>query len=755
MAAEHYNQPGQQEHTPEKPQPTSLERAMHGVSLFLKLDDAGRVALQSHFLPGQPDCGVRRRALVARKVAMMFGEYFDSHRTFLLIKPFCDADEKAQTQLRMQRSLMRQLFGDSANAIASVRLQTLIDQRPEWTDELVQASEDAFIGMLDYYARKHHLDLARLIGSEGVKRFVRLGPQMEPIVMGEEGSAPDADLEPELESDEDELKEPEPELELELAGSDEVEPESEEAKVTDESAAASEFQETTAPTKPKRPKDGWSVLPTKILRMGPSGKSPRTKPGAAWASVAELSKELGPLEQEAGDPDWPALEWLRSPARGDFRSSAYLGSNALHHRILSRDEQRVLFERMQTGLVALELLSDKNRFSQAEIAKIAHAAVLGYRAREILVAYNLRFVRSAAIKYFSAADQDDVLQSGNLGLIEAIDNYDPFLTADHNDGESKASITTFGNYHVRGRILRTVGKEMRSAVVQQAGKDVLGVITAEDRRLLMRSYEEAQRENPGVSHKEVGRWLGFSEAKVARLLAGEYSSALISLQKQHVEDDATFNELLSFIEDPRAAAEMHKVDYDNVRQAFWRFVRKKVTVRHYQVLVSRYVYGMTQLEISKQVGVSRERVRQIEQEALKRLGIQDPASFGLGDIISNGAQTAARERAATPPSAVRSLARMTRGSLIGAVELLRRVNITTGDDTGLAREQARQLLGGLALSEKEEAVVELRYGLGANEQSLTQQQVADRLGITRGYVAVIDTRVVRKLLEYLEQSDAH
>lgn len=704
---------------------------MDGVSLFLRSDDVDREALRSHFLPDYPETGVRRRHLVVRKVQTLLEEYFDSFRSFLAVQPYSDEREKEHQRLKMQRSLMRQILGDPANALAPTRMATLVSQRPEWTESYIAATEDALYGVLEHYAKKHHIDMVRLVGKEGLRQTINPDPRSEPDVS--RTAAPSETL-PDDQSDSAPVIEP-------------------------ETVAEVPTEQIDVPEEPEED----DLLLASIAGELPDGTR------VDWGAAAALSDQLGRLEEEARDPDWWTTATLVLSYPQGYRDDAYFNSGALSHRLLDDSEVEELYRRMQAAITALRMLNEDQESNPAEHELLVRTAVLGYRARGVLIRHNLRLAAHWALRRHGMVELDDLAQAGNIGLITAIDSFRPYREAlregrSPEPDEPMGKISTLAHYHIRGIIMRTIGAEKRWRVMQSRNYiDPVGVLSPGDRQVLLRAHDEAKRLNPDVTYKEVGEWLGFSEGSVNRLLAGKFALSVASLNKlaDSELDEGTLEDILSFIEDPRAAASFEESEYQGIRNRFWATIQSMVNAREYQILVLRHVYKMTHEAISGKFGLSRERIRQLEKQALRRLKDAAPDGFDITTFERNIPEPEPTQPSKAGVEDVLNGLRMTNQvptqtymgkPVFGASALFSKLGLRVEGESEAIRDRARRLLACFELTEIEAAVMRERYGLGDNELGQTQQLTADKLKMTRAHVSMVDSRIIRLLRAHLPKA---
>ena len=249
---------------------------------------------------------------------------------------------------------------------------------------------------------------------------------------------------------------------------------------------------------------------------------------------------------------------------------------------------------------------DKGKLlSHAEEIDLSKRAKAGDKgARQRLIEKNLRLVVSVAKKYRGMGlPFEDLIQEGNIGLMKAVEKFDP---------DRGWRFSTYATWWVRQAVQRAVADKGRTIRVPVHRGDKL--------RKMARAYNElsSEMEREPTDEDVAGR-LGWSVEDVRDLKGSLWDASSLN---QPLSSDADATEIGELIEDERAS-EVAGTVIGEMEMDWLADAVEKLPERHRYVLVKRYGLGdqemATLAQLSEELGISRERVRQLQREAERML----------------------------------------------------------------------------------------------------------------------------------------
>ena len=300
---------------------------------------------------------------------------------------------------------------------------------------------------------------------------------------------------------------------------------------------------------------------------------------------AELVKEAEEAEAEA-EEDTPVPD-LDNAISIDDPVKMYLKEiGALP--LLTSEEEIVLAKTVEAGMRVDALPEEK------EAAR---------EAKKELADRNLRLVVSIAKKYLGRGLQFlDLIQEGNLGLLKAVDKFD------YTKGYK---FSTYATWWIRQSITRAIADQARTIRIPVHMVETIN-------RVLRTSHAMVQEFGREPTPEEIAKEMGIPEQRVVEIQ--KISQDPVSLETPIGEEEDSH--LGDFIQDDEASQPSEEATYTLLREQLEE-VLSTLTPREEQVLRMRFglVDGKphTLEEVGKQFDVTRERIRQIESKALRKL----------------------------------------------------------------------------------------------------------------------------------------
>ena len=326
------------------------------------------------------------------------------------------------------------------------------------------------------------------------------------------------------------------------------------------------------------------------------------------SSVPILAEETTEAEEEALDPrllyeDLIEDAGYRQALETDDVVGLYL-KEAGRVPLLTAEEEVALAKRMEAGQIAAQQLAELgDQLSPEERHELEAIVADGQAAQEYLVRANSRLVISVAKKYIGRGVHFlDLIQEGNIGLIRAARKFE------YRRGHK---FSTYATWWIRQAVSRAVADQGRTIRVPVHMGDQINRL----RRISMQLTQELGRE---PTEEELAEAMETTPDKISALI--EISRRPISLETP-IEEDAD-SEFGDFIED-RNSPQPAEVVTQNLLREHLQQALARLPEREAHILQLRYglLDGETHTleEVGREIGVTRERVRQLEAQALNRL----------------------------------------------------------------------------------------------------------------------------------------
>jgi RNA polymerase primary sigma factor len=299
----------------------------------------------------------------------------------------------------------------------------------------------------------------------------------------------------------------------------------------------------------------------------------------------------------------PLIDDLRAVQDPTLDSIQYYLQEIGRVPLLTAAEEIELAERMARGEAAeARLEADENLMPQLRDA-LHEDAARGKAARRHLIQANLRLVVSIAKKYIGRGLSFlDLIQEGNIGLMRAVEKFDP--------GKGNR-FSTYATWWVRQAITRAIAEQSRTIRLPVHLSDAITQVKRVSERL-----SQALERQPTV--EEVAEALGQPADRIAHVL--EAARQPLSLATPVGEERE--QTLGDFIEDNMQGAPV-EVAAQHLMRTDLEVALAQLNERERRILTLRYGIKdgrhRTLEEVGKEMGMTRERARQIEAEALRRL----------------------------------------------------------------------------------------------------------------------------------------
>ncbi|MDX8380221.1 MAG: RNA polymerase sigma factor RpoD [Gallionella sp.] len=286
------------------------------------------------------------------------------------------------------------------------------------------------------------------------------------------------------------------------------------------------------------------------------------------------------------------MDWLAHEVKASKPYSELLVR--YQHAIIEKQQNLVNMQK-RMGLPIVDLKEINRRMTNGEARS--------HRAKRDMIEANLRLVISIAKKYTNRGLQFlDLIQEGNIGLMKAVDKF---------EYRRGYKFSTYATWWIRQAITRSIADQARTIRIPVHMIETINKMNRISRQILQETGLEADAAT-------LAEKMEMSEDKIHKIL--KIAKEPISMETPVGDDDDSH--LGDFIEDSNTAVPVDAAVYESLRSAT-SDILDSLTQREAKVLRMRFGIEMntdhTLEEVGKQFDVTRERIRQIEAKALRKL----------------------------------------------------------------------------------------------------------------------------------------
>ncbi len=291
-------------------------------------------------------------------------------------------------------------------------------------------------------------------------------------------------------------------------------------------------------------------------------------------------------------PNESNLDWVKHEIAA---KKPYSETLSRHQPAIIDQQKKMIALQQRVGIPILDLKEINKQMTNGE-AKAR-------RAKRDMIEANLRLVISIAKKYTNRGLQFlDLIQEGNIGLMKAVDKF---------EYRRGYKFSTYATWWIRQAITRSIADQARTIRIPVHMIETINKMNRISRQILQETGQEADAATLAIK-------MEMPEDKIRKIL--KIAKEPISMETPVGDDDDSH--LGDFIEDANSLAPVEAAVYDSLRNVT-KDILDSLTPREAKVLRMRFGIEMntdhTLEEVGKQFDVTRERIRQIEAKALRKL----------------------------------------------------------------------------------------------------------------------------------------
>ncbi|MFA6120183.1 MAG: RNA polymerase sigma factor RpoD [Sideroxydans sp.] len=286
------------------------------------------------------------------------------------------------------------------------------------------------------------------------------------------------------------------------------------------------------------------------------------------------------------------LDWVKH----EIAAKKPYSDSLVRHQHAIVDQQKKMFALQQRVGIPILDLKDINK-------QMTNGEAKARRAKRDMIEANLRLVISIAKKYTNRGLQFlDLIQEGNIGLMKAVDKF---------EYRRGYKFSTYATWWIRQAITRSIADQARTIRIPVHMIETINKMNRISRQILQETGLDADAATLAIK-------MEMPEDKIRKIL--KIAKEPISMETPVGDDDDSH--LGDFIEDGNSLAPIEAAVYDSLRNVT-KDILDSLTAREAKVLRMRFGIEMntdhTLEEVGKQFDVTRERIRQIEAKALRKL----------------------------------------------------------------------------------------------------------------------------------------